>query len=66
MQEYLKINNEKVVGSCHTGEGWDTVFNVQVIHFGLGNMMESLGTDFRDGSTFHACHSWLSYPHLYY
>lgn len=40
MQEYLKINKDKVVGSCYIGEGWDTVLNVQVIHFGLGNMME--------------------------
>lgn len=40
MQEYLKINKDKVVGASHIGEGCNTVLNAQVIHVGLGNMIE--------------------------
>lgn len=56
MQGYLKINQDKVVGSCHIEVGWGTVLNAQVIHLtilyepqllGLGNMTNSSGIEFQ-------------------
>lgn len=32
MQGYLKVNQDKVVGPCHTQVRWDTVLNVQDVH----------------------------------